>query len=50
MLKEAIVRYKKAIAIKPEYVEVYNNMGNALQDKGMLNEAIEAYEKFFPLI
>ena len=32
-LEEAIEAYNKALAIKPDYAEAYNNMGNALQDK-----------------
>ena len=44
-LEEAIEAYNKALAIKPDYAEAYNNMGIALQDQGKLEEAIEAYNK-----
>ena len=30
-LEEAIEAYNKAISIKPDYAEAYNNMGNALK-------------------
>ena len=33
------------LAIKPDYAEAYNNMGNALKEQGKLEEAIEAYNK-----
>ena len=35
----------KAISIKPDYVDAYNNMGGALKDQGKLDDAIEAYTK-----
>ena len=35
----------KALAIKPDYAEAYSNMGNALQEQGKLEEAIEAFNK-----
>jgi tetratricopeptide (TPR) repeat protein len=44
-LEEAIEAYNKALSIKPDYAEAYNNMGVALQDQGKLEEAIEAYTK-----
>jgi predicted O-linked N-acetylglucosamine transferase (SPINDLY family) len=44
-LEEAIVAYSKALAIKPDYADAYNNLGNALKDQGKLEEAIEAYNK-----
>ena len=44
-LEEAIEAYNKALAIKPDYAEAYNNMGNALKEQGKLEEAIEAYNK-----
>ena len=44
-LEEAIEAYNKALAIKPDYAEAYNNMGNALQEQNKLEEAIEAYNK-----
>ena len=44
-LEEAIEAYNKALTIKPEYAEAYNNMGFALQDQGKLEEALKAYKK-----
>jgi tetratricopeptide (TPR) repeat protein len=37
--------YKKALAIKPDYIEAYNNMGASLKEQGKLEAAIEAYKK-----
>ena len=42
-LEEVMASYNKALAIKPDYAEVYNNMGIALKEQGKLEEAIEAY-------
>jgi tetratricopeptide (TPR) repeat protein len=44
-MDEAIKAYSKAIAIKPDYADAYNNMGNTLRDQGKMNEAIKAYKK-----
>ena len=44
-LEEAIEAYNKALAIKPDYAEAYNNMGMFSQEQGKLEEAIEAYNK-----
>ena len=44
-LEEAIEAYNKALAIKPDYADAYNNMGVALKEQGKLEEAIEAYNK-----
>ena len=44
-LEEAIEAQNKALAIKPDYAEAYNNMGNAFKDQDKLEEAIEAYRK-----
>jgi tetratricopeptide (TPR) repeat protein len=41
----SVEAYNKALAIKPDYAEAYNNMGNALKEQGKLEEAIEAYNK-----
>ena len=37
-LEEAIETYEKALTIKPDQAEVYNNMGNALKDQGKLEQ------------
>ena len=44
-LDEAIFAYNKALSIKPDYADAYNNMGNALKDQSKLEDAIEAYKK-----
>ena len=41
----AIDSYKKALKINPDYAQAYNNMGNALYDKGDLEESIESYKQ-----
>ena len=35
-LEEAIDAYKKAISLKPDYAQAYNNMGIALRDQDKL--------------
>ena len=44
-LDQAVLAFKRVLAIKPDYAEAYNNMGNALKQQGKLEEAIEAYNK-----
>ena len=44
-LEEAIEAYNKALAIKPDYAEVYSNIGNILKEQGELEAAVEAYNK-----
>ena len=44
-LEAAIEAFNKAISIKPDYAEAYNNMGILLKEQGKLDEAIEAYTK-----
>jgi len=41
----ALENYKKALEIKPDYAEVYFNMGVTLKDKGDLNAAIDCYKQ-----
>ena len=42
-LDEAVLAFKKALLIKPDYAEVHYNLGNAFRDQEKLQEAIEAY-------
>ncbi len=42
---EAIVHYKKAIEIQPDFVMAHNNFGNALAGRGQFDEAIVHYKK-----
>ena len=44
-LEEAIETYHKALSIKPDYAEAYNNIGITLQEQGKIEEAIETYNK-----
>ena len=43
--EEAIASYDKALEIKPDYHEAWNNRGNALRNLGRLEEAIASYDK-----
>ena len=42
-LDEAVIAFKRAILIKPDYVDAHYNIGNALKEQGKLTEAIKAY-------
>lgn len=44
-LEEAIESFNRALGIKPDYAEAYNNIGNALTELEKSEEAIEAYKK-----
>jgi tetratricopeptide (TPR) repeat protein len=44
-LEKAVEVYTKAISLKPDHAETYNNMGNALREQEKLEEATEAYKK-----
>ena len=44
-LKKAIEIFKKALSIKPDYADAYNNMGNAYLEQGEIKEAKGAYNK-----
>ena len=44
-LDAAVESYRKALAIKPDFVEVHSNLGIALQQQGKLDAAIESYQK-----
>jgi len=43
--KLAIRHYKKAIALKPDYVKALNNLGAAYFEEGRINAAIAHYKK-----
>ena len=43
--EESIEHYTKAIDIKPDFANAYNNRGNAYGDKGDYDRAIEDYTK-----
>ena len=41
----SVEAYIRALTIRPDYPEAYNNMGNALNEQCRLREAVEAYNK-----
>jgi len=41
--------YQKAMQIKPDYAEAYNNMGNAFKSQNKINEAVSSYQKALQL-
>jgi tetratricopeptide (TPR) repeat protein len=43
-IDEALVHYRKALAITPDYAPAYSNIGTVLQAQGRIPEAIEAYQ------
>ena len=43
--KAAVESYNKALSIKPDYVEVLNNMGGALHESGKLEEALYTFRR-----
>jgi tetratricopeptide (TPR) repeat protein len=42
-IKEAAVLYRRAIALKPDYLEAHNNLGVALASMGKIDEAMARY-------
>jgi len=45
MLNKAILEYKKALAINPNYADAHINLGTACLKKGILDEAISEFRK-----
>ena len=48
-LDEAVASYDRALALKPDFVEVLNNRGGALQVLGRFAEALESYDRVLTL-
>ncbi len=48
-LNEAVIQYREAIRLKPDYIDAYNNLGNALLQTGAPAEAIATYERIIAL-
>jgi len=46
---DAIKHYRTALKIKPDYLEAYYNLGNALARKGEAEDAIDNYHKALQL-
>lgn len=44
-LAEAVIRYERILALKPDFPEVHNNRGLALAALGRLEEAVESYRR-----
>jgi protein O-GlcNAc transferase len=44
-LDEAIAAYRRAIGIKPGYVEAYSNLGTVLAGQGKFDEAVTVYRR-----
>ena len=47
--EEATYRWKRATEIDPTYPAAWNNLGIAYEQKGMFDEALEAYEEALDL-
>ena len=47
--KEALLMFKKAITIQPDFVDAFYNTGNVLQSENQLNDAIKFYDKALSL-
>jgi len=48
-LQEAVASYDKAIQLKPDCAEGYNNRGNALKALGQLDEAMQTFDRAIQL-
>jgi Tetratricopeptide repeat len=46
---EALASYDKALALKPDYAEVFNNRGNTLLELKRVDEALASYDKALAL-
>jgi len=46
---EAIVNYRKALDLKPDFADVHNDLGNALYHQGKKEAAIAAYQQVLAL-
>jgi tetratricopeptide (TPR) repeat protein len=44
-LNKAVKRFKKALAINPDYAEAHNNLGVTLQNLDLMDAAAKSYEK-----
>ena len=44
-LRMQLIYIKRALKLKPDCAEVWNNLGNVLKEKGQIENAIENYKK-----
>ncbi len=44
LLNEAVLEYKTALMLKPDYAIAHNNLGNAYYAQGRTNEAVQEYK------
>ena len=44
-LDEAVVRYRRALEIQPDYVPAFNNLGVSLRAQGKVDDAIRVYDE-----
>jgi predicted O-linked N-acetylglucosamine transferase (SPINDLY family) len=48
-LEQAVICFQEAIALQPDYVGAYNQLGNALQGLGESEQAIACYQKILEI-
>ena len=48
-LDEAVACYRRALELKPDYAEAYNNLGIVLKEQGKLDEAIACFRRALEL-
>jgi protein O-mannosyl-transferase len=46
--EEAIIQFKKSLALDPQYTPAYNDMAKAYLDKGDVNESVKLYRQELP--
>ena len=44
-----MAQYQRALALKPDFAEAHNNLGNALQEQGKADEAVAHYRRALAL-
>ena len=49
MLEEAVASYRRALELKPDFVEAHSNLGNALREQGRLDDAVACYRRALEL-
>jgi tetratricopeptide (TPR) repeat protein len=49
-LPAAINAYRRAIQLKPDYIEAYTSLGGVLKDQGRFDEALDLYDQLLKLV